>query len=410
MQLVEAGKLELDAPVQRYLPWFRVADPEASAKMTVRHLLNQTSGLPFLSSQLALAELDDRLDATERQVRALSILKIKHSVGEKCQYCNVNYNILGLIIEAASGESYAGYIQKHIFDPLEMHHSYTQKAAALNDGLAVGYRHWFSLPFPDPHVPLPTGSLPAGLLISCAEDIARYLIAQLNEGRYGNVQILSPAGIDGMHRGVSVIARWQGSVIKYGMGWVDSDIGSTKTYNHGGNLPEYSAYMGLVPGQLKAFIVLFNADPYGLPFITDEVGTGLTALLAGQAPPPIRLDFIQWVFRLLPVIPLIQAAGVFITLGYLSRWRRIPSSRPSRGRVWRQHILLSLIPNLTLAGILAYLHTSGLIRFIDLYMPDLGWITRISGSFAAIWVFLRTGLNMQTWRKIHRKDQIGAYK
>ena len=47
MQLVEAGKVELDAPVQRYLPWFRVADPEASAQMTVRHLLNQTSGLPL---------------------------------------------------------------------------------------------------------------------------------------------------------------------------------------------------------------------------------------------------------------------------------------------------------------------------------------------------------------------------
>ena len=48
MQLVEAGKIELDAPVQRYLPWFRVADPQASAQMTVRHLLNQTSGLPEL--------------------------------------------------------------------------------------------------------------------------------------------------------------------------------------------------------------------------------------------------------------------------------------------------------------------------------------------------------------------------
>ena len=48
MQLVEAGKVELDAPVQRYLPWFRVADPLASAQMTVRHLLNQTSGLPQL--------------------------------------------------------------------------------------------------------------------------------------------------------------------------------------------------------------------------------------------------------------------------------------------------------------------------------------------------------------------------
>ena len=67
MQLVEAGKVELDAPVQRYLPWFRVADPQASAQMTVRHLLNQTSGLPLLPSWQLLANFDDRPDATERQ-------------------------------------------------------------------------------------------------------------------------------------------------------------------------------------------------------------------------------------------------------------------------------------------------------------------------------------------------------
>ena len=53
MQLVEAGKIDLDAPVQRYLPWFRVADPQASAQMTVRHLLNQTSGMPTLAGRSA---------------------------------------------------------------------------------------------------------------------------------------------------------------------------------------------------------------------------------------------------------------------------------------------------------------------------------------------------------------------
>ncbi len=117
MQLVEAGKVELDAPVQRYLPWFRVADPQASAQMTVRHLLNQTSGLPALPGEIALADFDDRPDATERQVRALASLKITRPVGSKCEYSNLNYNILGLIVEAASGESYADYVQTHIFNP-----------------------------------------------------------------------------------------------------------------------------------------------------------------------------------------------------------------------------------------------------------------------------------------------------
>ena len=123
MQLVEAGKVELDAPVQRYLPWFRVADPQASAQITVRHLLKQTSGLPVLPGMINLANFDGSTDAAERQVRALSKLKITRPVGSKWEYSNLNYNVLGLIIEAASVEAYEDYIQTHVFTPLGMHHS-----------------------------------------------------------------------------------------------------------------------------------------------------------------------------------------------------------------------------------------------------------------------------------------------
>ncbi len=138
----------------------------------------------------------------------MSTLKLSHPVGEKCQYCNLNYSILGLIVEAASGEKYCDYMRKKIFDPLEMRHSYTSRADARKDNLAVGHQHWFSLPFPVPNMPLPVGSLPAGLLISCAEDIAHYLIAQLNGGYYRNGQILSAAGIDEMHDGVGRLPPW----------------------------------------------------------------------------------------------------------------------------------------------------------------------------------------------------------
>ena len=85
MQLVEAGKVELDTPVQRYLPWFRVADPRASAQITVRHLLNHTSGLSMLQGQMILADMDDGPGATERQLRTLSTLKLSHPVGHPFQ-------------------------------------------------------------------------------------------------------------------------------------------------------------------------------------------------------------------------------------------------------------------------------------------------------------------------------------
>ncbi len=67
--------------------------------------------------------------------------------------------------------------------------------------------------------------------------------------------------------------------------------------------------------------------------------------------------------------------------------------------MWGQHILLPLIPNLALAGILVYLQSSRLIRFLHLFMPDLAWIARISGSFAGIWMFLRTWLILHTLRQ-----------
>lgn len=396
MQLVEAGKIELDAPVQRYLPWFRVADPEASARMTVRHLLNQTSGLPLLPSETVLADYDDLPDATERQVRALSTLKLAYPVGSKCEYSNFNYNILGLVIEAASGKAYVNYVQKHIFDPLEMSHSFASQAEAQQHGLATGYRHWFSLPFPAPNLPAPRGSLPSGQLISCAEDMAHYLIAHLNGGRYGEAQILSEAGIDEMHRGAVDFVMMGKMTGRYGMGWFEIDLGQTKTYTHGGNVPNFSAFAGLLPKQKRGVILLFNADPYGLPPVMAEIGTGVTALLASQQPPGIQLDFIQWIMRLLPLIPLLQGAEAFAALQLARRWRQDPALRPSRGRLVGRHILLPLAPNLALVALLAYLRSSGLLCFFQLFIPDLAWIIRISAGFAGVWAILRSGLMLQS--------------
>ncbi len=263
-------------------------------------------------------------------MRALSRLKITRPVGSKCEYSNLNYNILGLVVEAVSGESYGSYIQNHIFDPLEMRHSYTSREKAKQNGLAIGHRHWFSLPFPAPDMPVPQGSLPSGQLISSAEDMAHYLITHLNGGRYGDAQILSGAGIEEMHRGAAEYIALCVSAGRYGMGWFDIDLGQTKTFSHAGNVPDFSAFMALLPEQQKGLILLLNADPYGLPPITEEIGMGVTALLAGQQPAPIKLDFIQWIMRLLPLIPILQIVGVLATLRLLGRWRRDPALRPSR--------------------------------------------------------------------------------
>jgi CubicO group peptidase (beta-lactamase class C family) len=169
MQLVEGGKVTLDDRVQRYLPWFCVADPRASAEMTVRQLLNQTSGLDSWSGWVSLADFDNTPDAAEKQARDLATLELSRPVGSAFEYSNANYNLLGLIVEAASSETYADYVQNHIFGPLDMRHSYTAREAARQNGLAMGYRWWFTYPVAAPETQSPRGSLAAGELISSTE-------------------------------------------------------------------------------------------------------------------------------------------------------------------------------------------------------------------------------------------------
>ena len=129
MQLVEAGKVDLDAPVQRYLPWFRVADEEASAQITVRHLLNQTSGLSTKTGRSYQGNGDTSDAALENAVRKLSGAELTAPVGETHQYSTINYSVFGLIVQAVAGRSYESYVQTEIFDPLQMRGSFTSEAA-----------------------------------------------------------------------------------------------------------------------------------------------------------------------------------------------------------------------------------------------------------------------------------------
>lgn len=398
MQLVEAGMVELDAPVQRYLPWFQVADPQASAQITLRHLLNQTSSLPLLPAWQLLADFDDRPGAAERQARGLSTLKLSRPVGSAFEYSNLNYNLLGLVIEAVSGETYSGYIQNHIFTPLKMRHSYTSKAAAQRDGLAVGHQSWFTIPVAAPHLPIPNGSVPAGGLISSAEDMAHYLIAHLNGGRYEGTPILSPQGIAELHRGNVEVIQMGIPFGSYGMGWYVDEQGGTRVDSHSGMMPEFYSYMALLPERRKGIVMLVNANHFTMEATMAEVGSGLTALLAGNPPAPIQFGAIPWVQRGLLLIPLLQIAGVVATLGLLRRWERQPQRRPSLGRAWALYILPAVVSNLLLFLAPLYLLANRLIGFTLLFAADFAWISLLSGGFAGIWVFLRPVLILRALR------------
>ena len=182
MQLVEAGKIQLDAPVQQYLPDFRVSDQEASKRITVRHLLNQVSGIPTSAGMSYMSQTDTADDALEREVAKSKDVQLTHDPGTTFQYSNRNYTTLGLLIKVVSGQSYEDYVQEHVLAPLAMNQSFAHLDDAKSHGLATGHQYWFNRPVPGGGLSENRAITPTGLITASVEDMCSWLIVNLDHG------------------------------------------------------------------------------------------------------------------------------------------------------------------------------------------------------------------------------------
>lgn len=401
MQLAEAGKIELDAPVRRYLPWFRAADEAASAKITVRHLLNQTSGL----STLAGNAYWDKQDGLEAAVRNLRTVKLSQPVGEGFQYSNINYTIAGLVVEAASGQPYADYIAQHIFAPLAMRHSYTTPAPALADGLAMGHLYSMGRMVADIGVE-PPAYQPAGFVSTSVEDMSRFAVAQLNGGRYGSATVLSAKGIAQLHHPAIPVGAIHAGLkdTHYGMGWVIGPINGTPAIWHNGDTGRFHAMLIMAPERGTGIVLLANASGLEYLVAVDDIAKGVLNLLDDQ--PPLASSMarlfriVYWAVLLTPPLLLIGVARGW------RRWQRGDfielDNQPHvrRKQMWR--ILSMVIPNLAVALFFMFgmpqLTSLPLSAFRILY-PDLGWALMASMAIGTVWSGVYTALVLRVRRR-----------
>ncbi|HEX8564918.1 MAG TPA: serine hydrolase domain-containing protein [Pyrinomonadaceae bacterium] len=244
MQLVEAGKLNLDTPVYQYLSWFRLKDIEASRMITVRHLLNQTSGFP--TSAGFFTPDADLLARTE----------LTHQVGKVYEYCNLNYKILGMLIEAVAGRSYDSYVQEHILDPLQMRSTFLTYNDVMAHGLAEGHQYIFGLPVSVSTTRYDSSKVAAGYIASSGEDMCHYLIAHLREGVYDGRSIITPENLTLMHRPPGNI------VSRYGMGWIEGDWNGLKSIRHTGLNEAFSSNMNILPESGYGIVILTNVNSF----------------------------------------------------------------------------------------------------------------------------------------------------
>lgn len=248
MQLVEAGRLELDAPVSRYITDFSVADGRGS-QITVRHLLHHTSGLPTLAANLA-----SEVTSVDAQVASLAGVTLSSDPGAALTYSNANYLVLGRMVERASGQRFGDYVAGAIFGPLGMDDSHSDYATARADGLTDAHRFWFGLAQAGEPLWRPD-FVPAGWLIASADDLGRFVAANLNGGALDGQRILSPTGVAQMHTGAVTYLR-----AAYGMGWIDGRLGNTRIVSHTGSTTDMSSAMYLAPDRGLGIVMLFNGQ------------------------------------------------------------------------------------------------------------------------------------------------------
>ncbi|MGW5869137.1 serine hydrolase domain-containing protein [Streptomyces sp. NPDC055239] len=377
LQQVEAGRVNLDAPVRTYLPWFRLADPEVSDRITVRHLLTHTSGIPTSAS----GEIGDRYDnapgALAGAARDLARIEPTDRPGGSYAYSSAGYAVLGALVEKVSGRPFGTYLHEKILDPLGMEHAVATERDFMRERVAPGHRSVFGTPVPF-DAPYDTSGVPYGHVGGSVRDLARFAVAELGGGQLDGRRVLSAKGIADTQRG-----HVDSSADRYGLGWSVGTLEGTgeRMVWHDGALPGFQAMMVMLPDRDRAVIVLQNAYHQLRAKEFGDAAIGTAQLLSGEDPRTTPVDgfavALPWITSGLAGALLLSVAAPAL--------RRLPGRRAAVRARSRRRIVVTTIASVTVAvGVAALLWwlpstLGGRLSMALLWMPDVGW-----GLIAAI--------------------------
>ncbi len=400
LQLVDSGQVELDAPVQRYIPWFRVADPHASSQITVRQLINQTSGLPMIREPQMWTDFDDK--ALERAVRLLENANLNAAPGEAFAYSNANFNTLGLIVQTVSGKSYEEYVKEHIFAPLDMQHSFVSQDEARKDGMAHGHRWWFGIPV-EKAFPYSRAELPAGYILSSAEDMAHFMIAQMNGGRYEDASILSPELIAATHRAAAAKS--------VAMGWESAQSNGHTLINHDGGTANFQSSLFFDPQERVGVFVAANvmsaldafSSPHGRNLVDGPTVRGMAQTVLSMAADRPLPDQGRGKTRLYLIFDLVLLAlTVWLVIALLRiprRYRRLTEHGISTRKDFTWRIGLIALLHFVWPLVVLYVAVNVFMwNVLFMFQPDLVYWLQV---VAAI-VFLKGILEITLLRRVLR--------
>lgn len=327
LQLVDAGKVDLDAPVTRYLPDFTVKGADPSA-ITVRMMLSHTSGLPNPLVIPTTGTLDG-------DVAEIANLDVASAPGTTYLYSNMNYRTLALLVQKVSGEEFDAYLRDHIFRPLGMNDTTSVLTASDRPGLDAGSVSAYGLLLRLPELKAFVGG--AGGVISTAQDMGAWLAMQQRGGVAADgTRLLSEKLVDASH-------EKQPNAGSYALGWQHTSTADPARIGHDGELTKYSARQDLVPSDGYATAVLLDTftPTISHPF---EISTGLIDIGEGRSPEvglptSTIIDVVVGAFTLL--VTALGARGVARS----GRW----AEKRARHPWWRR--VLRLLPQAVMPAV-----------------------------------------------------------
>ena len=249
MQLVEQGKINLDADVNQYLD-FKI--PERDGKpITMRNLMQHTAG--FEEQARGIISEDPKASGYDTLLKAWVPTRV-FAPGTTPAYSNYGASLAGYIVQRLSGESFDSYIEKHIFAPLDMKHSSFRQPlpAELVPLMSRGYPTASEEPRPFEIV----GPAPAGSLASSGEDMAHFMIAHLQGGEYHGQRILSAETAETMHNSPLTMLP---PLNRMELGFFETNINGREVIGHLGDTDYFHTSLHLFMKENVGFYVSFNS-------------------------------------------------------------------------------------------------------------------------------------------------------
>lgn len=300
MKLVREGKIVPEYEISAYLPGFEAYYEGEKVDITVAELLSQTSG--FTNSERNYPSAKENMTLSE-WVEQISGSELRYNPGEQYSYSNVNYNLLGAIIEKVSGISYKEYMEQEILIPLGLDHTYVgflEDEENIVKGTRLGY--WKAYHF---DTVVREGAIPAGYFYSNIHDMCRWVEIWLDQ-----------ADIPAVYKELIEETRdYLNHNSKYYAGWEYSDEG---VIGHSGGTANYSSRIVFSNEENIGVCVLTNLN---VAASTDRLCNDILAITAGKEPAGFSYDIWTIFDNIFSVITIIGSILLFVIITKFKRIR-----------------------------------------------------------------------------------------